>query len=132
MAEKSQLLKGTLEGCILRVISQSETYGYEISEKLKASGLPDISEGTIYPLLMRLEKNGLILAKQKKSPLGPKRKYYQLTEQGQQSLLQFKNNWIQITSAVKRLFTSEGDNYDELSNLESPTQDQQRAGSEAQ
>ena len=56
----SQMLKGTLEGCILKVISHKETYGYEISEKLKEYGFFDISEGTIYPLLLRLEKNGLL------------------------------------------------------------------------
>lgn len=52
----SQMLKGTLEGCILKVISQKETYGYEISEKLGEYGFADILEGTIYPLLLRLEK----------------------------------------------------------------------------
>ena len=53
----TQMLKGTLEGCILKVISKNETYGYEISEALKDYGFSNISEGTIYPLLLRLEKN---------------------------------------------------------------------------
>ena len=52
----SQMLKGTLEGCVLKVISREETYGYEISQKLRQYGLADISEGTIYPLLLRLER----------------------------------------------------------------------------
>ena len=66
----SQMLKGTLEGCILKVISQKETYGYEISENLRTYGFTDISEGTIYPLLLRLEKNGLITAQYRESPVG--------------------------------------------------------------
>lgn len=52
----SQMLKGTLEGCILAVISQQETYGYEISQTLRGHSFGDISEGTVYPLLPRLEK----------------------------------------------------------------------------
>lgn len=56
MNDKSQLLRGTLEGCILKIINDKETYGYEIAENLKLYGFKDISEGTIYPLLIRLEK----------------------------------------------------------------------------
>ena len=52
----SQMLKGTLEGCILGILSQKETYGYEISSQLAAYGFGTIPEGTIYPLLLRLEK----------------------------------------------------------------------------
>ena len=55
----SQMLKGTLEGCVLKVISNRETYGYEISQRLLEHGFEGISEGTIYPLLLRMEKNGL-------------------------------------------------------------------------
>lgn len=58
----SQMLKGTLEGCILGILSQKETYGYEISSQLAAYGFGTIPEGTIYPLLLRLEKNGLVSA----------------------------------------------------------------------
>lgn len=60
MNDKSQLLRGTLEGCILKIINDKETYGYEIAENLKLYGFKDISEGTIYPLLIRLEKNNFL------------------------------------------------------------------------
>ena len=63
----SQMLKGVLEGCILKIISENETYGYEIVEKCKSYGLFDLSEGTIYPLLLRLERNALIQADYKES-----------------------------------------------------------------
>lgn len=55
----SQMLKGTLSGCILAIISREETYGYEIAEKLSGYGFGKIAEGTIYPLLLRLEKTDL-------------------------------------------------------------------------
>ncbi|MCL6442985.1 MAG: PadR family transcriptional regulator [Alicyclobacillus sp.] len=104
MNERSQLLKGTLEGCILKVIKGSETYGYAISEKLRSVGFSSISEGTIYPLLLRLEKNGLLVATYKDSPLGPKRKYYSLTERGEQALKEFRVNWYEVERCVNKLF----------------------------
>lgn len=107
MNERSQLLKGTLEGSILKVIKDSETYGYEIAEKLRSVGFSSISEGTIYPLLLRLEKNGLLVASYKDSPLGPKRKYYSLTEQGEQAMKEFFANWREIEKCINRLFSEE-------------------------
>ena len=82
----SQMLKGTLEGCILTVIGQGEVYGYEISQKLERYGFGKIAEGTIYPLLLRLEKNGCVSSFYRKSEVGPKRKYYTLTERGSRFL----------------------------------------------
>ncbi|GFN32926.1 PadR family transcriptional regulator [Paenibacillus xylaniclasticus] len=104
MNDYSQMLKGTLEGCILKVISDNETYGYEISEKLKMNGFPNISEGTIYPLLLRLEKNELIAATYRSSSIGPKRKYFKLTDQGFIELEHFWNKWTELQSAVNQLF----------------------------
>lgn len=104
MKERSQLLKGILEGSILKVISDSETYGYEISEKLKANGFSDISEGTIYPLLLRLEKNALIVAVYRDSPFGPKRKYYSITQAGTAFLNEFFENWNKLQQSLNQLF----------------------------
>lgn len=104
MKDKSQLLKGTLEGCILKVIGDSETYGYEISEKLKLTGLSEISEGTVYPLLLRLEKNGLVNTQLKDSPFGPKRKYYTLSVKGREELNDFFINWKQLKTCIDYLF----------------------------
>ena len=88
--DRSQLMRGTLEGCILKIISKKTTYGYEIMMSLKNKGFEDISEGTIYPLLMRLEKQGSISAELLPSPLGPKRKYYTITESGRNYLKSFE------------------------------------------
>ena len=92
----SQMLKGVLEGCILKIISENETYGYEIVEKCKSYGLFDLSEGTIYPLLLRLERNALIQADYKQSPVGPKRKYFSITEKGRIEMEQFYGSWREL------------------------------------
>lgn len=96
----SQMLKGTLEGCILKVISDQETYGYQILQQLRAYGFGDMAEGTIYPLLLRLEKNGLIKGEYRDSELGPKRKYFSITTAGKRELAGFRQNWLQLKTAV--------------------------------
>lgn len=87
----SQMLKGILEGCLLAIISEGEIYGYEMSEKLAKYGFTMASEGSIYPLLIRMQKEGFITSVMKESPSGPKRKYYTLTEDGEDALM---NLWI--------------------------------------
>ena len=78
--DRSQMMKGILEGCILKVIGDKETYGYEIVDQMQKYGFEEMKEGTLYPLLLRLEKKKYISAAFKESPMGPKRKYYHLTE----------------------------------------------------
>lgn len=109
----SQMLKGMLEGCILAIINQKETYGYEISEQLKEYGFGKITEGTIYPLLLRLEKNGFINATYRQSDLGPKRKYYCLTPLGQNELRSFIDQYQQLTAAINLLLEKSGGKLDE-------------------
>ena len=76
----SQLLKGVLEGCVLALIGRGETYGYELVSELDRYGFHDVAEGTLYPLLMRLEKRGAIRATYRASEKGPRRKYYAVTK----------------------------------------------------
>lgn len=104
----SQMLKGTLEYCILKVISYKETYGYEISQQLQTYGFSNISEGTIYPLLLRLEKNGMITTQYRESPLGPKRKYFSISPTGKKDLDTFYSNWMELERAVNLLFGDGG------------------------
>ncbi|MDO5142151.1 MAG: PadR family transcriptional regulator [Eubacteriales bacterium] len=99
----SQMLKGTLEGCVLAIISKKETYGYEISEQLMQYGFGKIAEGTIYPLLLRLEKNDSIRATYKESGVGPRRKYYGLTPKGADTLQRFFHSFCELENAVDRL-----------------------------
>ncbi len=103
MANSSQLLKGILEGCILKIISKKETYGYELYNSIKTNGFDDLSEGTLYPLLIRLEKNNLLSSVSRDSPLGPKRKYYSLTKIGEEELIVFCNSWDKISKSVNKI-----------------------------
>lgn len=87
--DDSQLMKGILEGCILGIISKSETYGYEIISVLNQYGFTDIQDGTLYPILNRLEKKKLVSCRMANSPFGPKRKYFSITMNGQEYLTVF-------------------------------------------
>ncbi|WP_428910915.1 PadR family transcriptional regulator [Niallia sp. Krafla_26] len=102
MSHRTQLLKGILEGCILAIISRQSVYGYELSMKLQEFGLV-VSEGTIYPILLRLQKEKLIRGEMRPSPTGPNRKYYFLTKAGETSLEEFKNEWEELKQPVDRL-----------------------------
>lgn len=98
--DESQLLKGILEGCVLAIIADGETYGYEIIAKLEISGFESLMEGTLYPVLARLEKKGMIACRKEKSPYGPIRKYYSITQAGERSLETFRENYDKITAAA--------------------------------
>lgn len=105
MNDKSQLLKGVLEGCILKIIKhKEETYGYEVVTELREYGFGQCTEGTIYPLLTRLEKKGLLTSIKKASPYGPMRKYYALTEDGNKDLEDFYEVWIDFKGFVEKIF----------------------------
>ena len=103
MANSTQMLKGLLEGCILKIVSKDETYGYEVCEKLILYGFEDISESSVYPILIRLEKKKLLYSKMKKSPLGPMRKYYYLTDDGTKELEEFINTWNLVKRNVENV-----------------------------
>lgn len=103
----SQMMKGILEGCILLTIKNKMTYGYEILQKLQEYDIYSLNEGTLYPLLLRLEKRKLIVATLKPSPLGPKRKYFALTEKGHLYLKEFLYSWRQVCNMVDVLIESE-------------------------
>lgn len=105
--DDTQLLKGILEGCILSVISAGETYGYEIMQTLSDVGFTEIQEGTLYPILTRLEKNGYVKCRKEKSPLGPIRKYFSITQDGKERLAGFKANYRNITNIADRLLGEE-------------------------
>lgn len=100
MTNTTQILKGLLEGCILKIVSKHETYGYEICERLTVYGFREISEGSVYPILIRLEKKKLLYSDLIKSPLGPMRKYYYLTEDGNYELENFIASWNQIKNNI--------------------------------
>ena len=104
MENNAQLLKGILEYCVLKLIANEPTYGYEIVMQLKQQGFSEISESTLYPLLLRLEQQGKVTVERKPSPKGPSRKYYAVTAKGQQALLDFWQEWHQLCGLVEKIF----------------------------
>jgi PadR family transcriptional regulator, regulatory protein PadR len=96
---KAQMRKGVLELCILSILSQGDAYPTEIIEKLKTTKLV-VVEGTLYPLLTRLKNIGLLGYRWEESTSGPPRKYYKLTEIGQQYLKELQIGWQELVEAV--------------------------------
>ncbi len=102
MPDTSQILKGLLEGCVLSTVASEETYGYEICRQLAAQGFKGVSEGTVYPILIRLQRKGLLATTKRDSPLGPERKYYHLTGKGADALRDFVIEWKTVRDVVER------------------------------
>ena len=92
-----------LEGCVLEIISRKDTYGYEITRRLVALGFTDVVEGTVYTILVRLEKNGLVDIEKKPSDMGPPRKFYTLNDAGREELRRFWDKWEFIASKINQL-----------------------------
>ncbi|MCJ1976551.1 PadR family transcriptional regulator [Lactococcus paracarnosus] len=101
---ESQMLKGILDGCVLRIIANGEVYGYELIQKLKVSGFETAVGGTIYPILQKLEKNGDVSSVTKKSAEGPDRKYFQVTAKGLETLAIFWGDFERLTTKVTSLW----------------------------
>lgn len=103
----TQMMKGILDGCLLAIINDNEVYGYELAEKMENYGFNTLSEGTIYPILIRMQKEALVSSTYKKSTAGPKRKYYSLTEKGKNELAHFLKRWDYLQSNVNRVVNRE-------------------------
>ena len=96
---KAQMRKGILEFCILSVLKDKDCYTSEILEILKEAKLL-VVEGTVYPLLTRLKNDELLSYRWEESTSGPPRKYYRLTEQGNEFLKELAGTWIELSDAV--------------------------------
>jgi len=100
-AVQVQLKKGVLELCVLALLSRQDSYAYEIASRL-AEGI-DMGEGTIYPLMRRMQTDGLVDTYLVESSSGPPRKYYKLTEAGKQSFTAQKAEWAAFSRAVEAI-----------------------------
>lgn len=103
MENLTEMLKGVLEGCVLEIISRNETYGYEITRQLNELGFTDVVEGTVYAILIRLEKRGLVETSKKPSELGPPRKFFSLNDEGRIELQRFWGKWAFVASKLVQL-----------------------------
>jgi PadR family transcriptional regulator, regulatory protein PadR len=103
----SQMRRGTLEFCVLALLRDGEQYGFELVRALSAVDGMVTSEGTIYPLLSRLRRDGLVTTSWVESPSGPPRRYYRLTAAGARALTAFSDEWQRFRDSVDR-FLEEG------------------------
>jgi PadR family transcriptional regulator len=98
----TQMRRGTLEYCVLALLRDEERYGFDLVRALGESDGMVTSEGTIYPLLSRLRRDGLVTSTWEESPSGPPRRYYRLTPKGDKALVQFAEEWQRFRNAVDR------------------------------
>ncbi|THD71921.1 PadR family transcriptional regulator [Phenylobacterium sp.] len=96
-----QLKKGALELCVLALLSKHDSYAYEIASQLSDS--IGMGEGTIYPLMRRLQADRLVETYLVESPAGPSRKYYRLTDAGKASFTSQKSAWSSFSGAVESI-----------------------------
>jgi len=101
--QMTEMLKGTLEGIVLAILSSRPAYGYEITAWLREQGFSDIAEGTVYALLVRIEQRDLVDVEKIPSEMGPPRKVYSLNAQGQQYLEEFWRTWSFLAERLERL-----------------------------
>jgi PadR family transcriptional regulator PadR len=104
----SQLRRGVLEFCVLSLLRDGERYGFELVRELaQADGLVT-TEGTLYPMLGRLRREGLVDTTWRESPSGPPRRYYTLSAPGEDALDAFVTEWARFRTSVDALLTREG------------------------
>ncbi len=98
----TELRRGVVEHCVLALISEGESYAFDIVRVLAARQLVT-SEGTIYPLLARLRRDGMVSTSWRESDAGPPRRYYRITDEGRRALEAFVADWTSFRSAVDAL-----------------------------
>ncbi len=99
----TEMLKGTLEGIVLAILTLRPAYGYEITARLREQGFSDIAEGTIYALLIRIERRGLVDVEKAPSEMGPPRKVYSLNAAGRDYLNEFWGTWGFLAQRLDQL-----------------------------
>jgi PadR family transcriptional regulator PadR len=97
---RTQLLRGVLDLCLLAVMEEGPAYGYEMTKRLRARGLSIVGEGSIYPLLARLERDGLVETYREASNGGPPRKYYRPSPAGRDELAAGVSEWRDARDAL--------------------------------
>jgi PadR family transcriptional regulator, regulatory protein PadR len=99
-SRRSQLLRGVLDLCLLAVMEEGPAYGYEMTKRLRGRGLSIVGEGSIYPLLGRLEREGLVETYRAASDGGPPRKYYRPSPEGRRVLAAGVSEWRAARDAL--------------------------------
>jgi PadR family transcriptional regulator len=97
---RAQWLRGVLDLCVLGLLARQESYGYQLSQSLGAAGLGPIQGGTLYPVLLRLQRAGLVTARWRGGPSGPARKYYRISAAGRDALRRADHDWQAFAGQV--------------------------------
>ena len=103
----SQLKKGTVELIVLAALREGEAYGYQLLQRLAATGVLGTTESTLYPVLSRLCEEGRVTVRQVPSPAGPPRRYYRLTASGREHLRQLREYWREFSRAIDAILSDE-------------------------
>jgi PadR family transcriptional regulator, regulatory protein PadR len=98
----TNLRRGALEYCVLALLRNGESYGLDLAHALSSDGVLMTSEGTLYPLLSRMRRGGLVASSWRESSAGPPRRYYRLTRDGISALDAFERTWTPFRDAVDR------------------------------
>lgn len=101
--QETEMLKGILEGIVLALIARRPAHGYEITAWLREQGFPDIAEGTVYALLVRVEQRGLVDVEKVPSEKGPPRKVFTLNDRGRDHLDGFWAAWTFLADRLHHL-----------------------------
>lgn len=110
-----ELKRGALELIVLHLLAPGEAYGYEIVSKLtsETNGTLAITDGTLYPVLYRLERAGFVSVRWETPQRGVPRKYYQLTDTGRDELVRLKREWTSFAASMSKLLGAKGVGHDD-------------------
>jgi PadR family transcriptional regulator PadR len=109
----AQWLRGALELCVLALVAEGDTYGYAIAQRLEAANFGRIKGGTLYPILLRLEQDGLVSSTWHAGDAGPGRKFFRITAHGRNELQSRHANWKAFTAATGKLLSQAATGTDE-------------------
>ena len=97
---QAQLLRGSLDMCLLALLAAQPAHGYELVRRLETAGFGAVSYGTVYPLVTRLHRLGLVTNAPQPSPSGPPRKVHRLTAAGHERLSEWREQWLRFAAVV--------------------------------
>ncbi|HEX8347407.1 MAG TPA: PadR family transcriptional regulator [Actinoplanes sp.] len=107
---QTQLLRGALDMCLLALLAAAPAHGYELVRRMDAVGFGSVGYGTIYPLLTRMRRLGLVADEHQDSPTGPPRKVYALTDEGRSRLDAWQRQWTGFVDTVSAILTASDHN----------------------
>jgi PadR family transcriptional regulator, regulatory protein PadR len=99
-------MRGVLSLCVLAVVGEGQTYGYALAQRLHSAGLGTVKGGTLYPVLARLEQDGLVVSSWGAGESGPGRKFFSITSAGRAALAERSRDWVTFTERATGLLPS--------------------------